>query len=526
MTLAGCSSNASNVSSDKLYQIDFTDGVSLSDGESADELDWMSTMILEKGKDFLKSSLSSLTIYTFKTACAEMGIDVRDATTKKLDQIISKLDQMEVEIKAGFSALTNKMQQVQDYDNMNTILKLINEVRTPILAQMTVLEEIALKENDPSVDKDALKAEKEGFIDGFKTKLNFYGLSNELWHSTEMLADQLISPNQVKKSQSLMDLYDNTLGANDVWDYQSYAPRMAFIKECAFLVNCLGILSKIECAKEISSYPEGDSRIDGVKYSIEAMCQKVNAINEVFQKELKKLETIKENHDDYAKPTMSHLKRSFDTDGYVHISADYTVSAYLATVTVNDLSWSNTIDDTYDNGTSHCFKTFVADNDFYNTLYSDYLAYKSSHSVSADYNLKYYLKDLGFKIPSNKQVDLDEAIGIYKNIDVKCIGRGFLRGRDYYAYYNYYDWNGNAASKDYCRVGETFWNNYDDEQVYQDNIAKKMVAFLNADNATLLGHNYWTIAHRDSNSGSQLLSHFYRGSKANDSDSAPYSLFD
>ena len=487
------------------------------------ELDWLSQSILDKGTEFLKSGISTLALYTFKTACMEMGIDVRDATTKKIDQILSQLNQIEVELKEGFESLTKKAQQVQDTDTMNKILARINEVKSPILAEMKVLEAIAEKE-DAGVDQETIDKEKAEFINAFPTNLNFYGLSNKVWHSTELLAQQFTSPNSVKTSQTLMELYDNTLGANDIWDYQSYAPRMNFVKECAFLINSMALLGKIEAANEISKYAPGDSNIEGIKTAVEQMCAAVNTVNGVFQKELQKLYTIKQNHDDPERPTMSHLKRTFDSSGYVHVTTDYTVSAYIATIGLNNVVWKNTVDDFYNDGTSHCFKTYVASTDFYSMLYSDYSFYVNNYTVDEDYNLKYYLRDLGFRIPDGKQDDFDEAIGIYKNIDVRREDRGFLRGVDYYARYNYYDWNGKLSSKDYCRVGETFWKHYDDESLYQDAINKKMIAFMNADNATLNGGVTWTIAHRDSSDTSELINHFYMGDSYNYGTTARYSI--
>ncbi len=491
---------------------------------SCEELDWLSQAILDKGVDFMKSGISSLATYAFKTACMEMGIDVRDATTKKIDQILAQLNQISKQIAQGFDDLTKKTQQVQDSNIMSKVLERLNEVRSPILVEMSTLEDIAKKEDDPTYDKEFLARQKETFIDGFKTKLNFYGLSNVLWHSTEMLALQLTNPNEIKRTQSLMDLYDNTLGANDIWDYQSYAPRIHFVQECTFLINSLALLAKLDAAKEISGYEPGDSNIDGVKKGISQMCTAVNAFNSVFQKELEKLEAIRQRHDDDEKPTMSHLKRTFDSDGFVHVSTDYTVSAYLATVTVDNVAWKNTVADCYNDSYSHCFKTFRADESFQQTILTDYTFYVNNYEVEEGYNLKNYLVDVGFRIPKGKEGEFEEAIGIYKNIDVSHIDRGVFRGTDHYAYYNYYDWSGSHASKDYCRVGETFWRHYDDEQIYQDNLNKKMVAFIDQNNTELYGSTYWTIAQRVNKSTSELIDHFYRGNSYNDGDTAKYDI--
>ena len=523
--LAGCSvNNGQSSSSSDILKVDMSvNSPSYKLQDSNEELDWLSQAILDKGKSFLESGISSLATYAFKTACAEMGIDVRDATTKKIDQIQKTLDIMQIQIKQGFDDAAKREQQKEDRTSMNEILDRIGEVKSPILSEMKILETIAQKE-EAGVDKATLDAEKERFVNAMPTNLNFYGLSNKVWHSTEMLAQQFTSPNKSLLTQTLMDVYDNTLGANDIWDYQSLAPRMNFIKECAFLINSMALLAKIEAASDISKYPEGDSNIEGIKSSIEAMANAVNTVNEVFQKELIKLQEIKDKHDDPVAPTMSHYKRTYDKDGFLTLSTDYTVSAYLATVGVDDVVWQNTVDDFYDNGTSHCFKTFEANKDFYSTLYNDYSFYIANYQTSTDYNLKYYLRDLGFRIPDGKQDAFDESIGIYRNVGVADIGRGFLRGDDYYAYYSYYDWNGNYATKDFCRVGQTFWRNYDDSEVYSDNLAKKMIAFMNPDSQTLYGNVYWTIAHRDDSSTSDLISHFYRGNSTNDTNVAKYDI--
>ncbi len=523
--LVGCAQRTfdNNSSLDQVIKVDMSENdPSLQDDE--DGLNWLEEKILEGGSSFLKTGLTSLAVYGLKTACSEMGIDVRDTTTKKLDLIIEKLDAIKNQISEGFNALTNKVQQVQDENYMNNILDRLNEIRTPILAQMSILEDLAIKEQS-GYDQEKLIKERDTFINNFSSKLNFYGLSNRVVASAERLAREFYHPNNVKTSQTLMDLYNNTLGANDVWDYQSIEPRTNFIKECAFLLNSLALLAKIECSYEISKYAEGDSNIIGIKTEFETMCNVVNTVNGMFQNELIKLKEIKDRHDDYLKPTMSHYKRSFDSNGYVHITTDYTISAYLATVNLDTVSYSNIVDDYYDNATSHCYKVFNSDNNFLTTLYNDYETYIKSFKVSEDYNLKYYLKDIGFRIPGNDKNIFDEAIGIYKDIpDAKRVGRGIFRGVDYYAYYRYYSWKGNLESRDYCRVGQTFWNNYDDVTNYDDNINKYFVTFMNANNEELLGDVRWSILHRDGSSSSDLLSHLYRGSKSNDTYTPSYKL--
>ncbi len=522
--LAGCSGQSKNSSVEPIKVDMSINNPPHTFQSSNEELDWISQSILDKGMDFMKSGISSLAAYAFKTACAEMGIDVRDATTKKIDQIIAQLKEIYAQLEQGFQDLTKKAQSVQDSDNMNKVLEILDDVRSPVLVEMQTLESIAAKENIPDYDQDFLEQQKVNFVEGFKEKLIFYSLSNQVWHSTELLCKKLLYPNPSKKTQTLMDLYDNTLGANEVWDYQGYAPRIHFIQECAFLVNSLGLLSKLEAAREISKYQPGDSNIDGIKESVKIMCDSVNAINEMFQKELKKLDTIKKNHDDENCPTMSHLKRTFDADGFVHISTDYTVSAYLATITVDDVVWKNTVADFYNDSYSHCFKSFKAEDSIYNLIYSDYAFYIKNYQTEDNYNLKYYLRDLGFRIPESRQEDFDNAIGIYKDIDVTHESRGFLRGTDYYAGYRYYDWNGDLKTKNYCRVGETLWRNYDDEEIYSDALKNKMVAFVNKDNTKLEGSTIWTIAHRLNDKTSKLIDHFYRGTSYNDTDYASYKV--
>lgn len=522
--LAGCSGQSNNANKEKIRVDMANNNPPHALASSNEELDWISQSILDKGMDFMKSGISSLATYAFKTACLEMGIDVRDATTKKIDQIISQLKEITNQIAKGFQDLTNKTQWVRDCDKMDKVLEILDDVRSPVLVEMQTLESIAAKENIPDYDQDFLEQQKTSFVEGFKDKLIFYSLSNQVWHSTELLAKKLLYPNPTKKTQTLMDLYDNTLGANEVWDYQGYAPRIQFIQECAFLVNSLALLSKLEAAREISKYQPGDSNIDGIKQSVVYMCDAVNAINEMFQAELKKLDVIKQNHDDEDCPTMSHIQRTFDSAGFVHISTDYTVSAYLATISLEDVVWKNTVADYYSDSYSHCFKSFKAEESIYNLVYSDYSNYINCCQVEEGYNLKYYLRDLGFRVPESRQEEFDDAIGFYKDINVTHESRGFLRGTDYYAGYRYYDWNGDLKTNRYCRVGETFWKKYDDEEIYSDAIKQKMVTFVNKDNTKLEGSTIWTIAHRIDDKDSKLIDHFYKGTSYNDTDYASYKV--
>lgn len=525
--LAGCTANSTSNITTSPVKVD----MSLNNPPSTltvtpnEELDWLSKSILEKGADFMKSGISSLALYAFKTACMEMGIDVRDATTKKIDQIIDQLNQITKQLAKGFDDLTKKMQKVEDDQCMRAVLDLITEVKSPIYVEMTKLESIAQKEDDESYDQDTLAKQKQTFVDGLQKNLNFYGLSNQVWHSTEMLAKKFLYPNSVKTSQTLMDLYDNTLGANDLWDYQSYAPRMQFIQQCSFLVNSLALLSKLDAAREMSTYDsEDDPNVDGLKRGISDMCEAVNAVNGMFQKELEKLEAIRERHDDEDCPTMSHLKRTFDSSGFVHVTTDFTVSAYLATVGVDDVVWTDTVDDYYSDGYSHCFKSYVANEDIYKIVLDDYSFYVDNYETEEGYTVKHFLRDMGFRVPESRQADYDKAIGLYRGVDCRTKDRGIFRGWDYYAYFKYYDLDGKEATKDYCRVGQTFWKNYDDAENYLDNLYSKFVAFVDPDNKKLLGTTYWTIAHRDNKDSSDLIGHFYKGNKSNSSNYCYYNV--
>ena len=524
--LAGCAANStSNVTSPVIVDMSVNNPPAQLSVTKNEELDWLTKSILEKGADFMKSGISSLATYAFKTACMEMGIDVRDATTRKIDQIIEQLNQISAQITKGFDDLTKKMQKVEDDECMRQTLKVINDVKSPVYNEMVTLESIARRENDEAYDQDTLTKQKEKFIDDFKTKLNFYTLSNQLWHSTELLCENLLYPNSVKPSQTLMDLYDNTLGANDIWDYQSYAPRVQFIQQCSFLVNSLALFSKLDIAKEISTYSDPDDpNIDGLRRSIVTMCDAVNAVNEMFQKELKKLEDIRARHDDEDCPTMSHLKRTFDKNGFVQVTTDFTVSAYLATVSVGDVTWKDTCDDFYNDGYSHCFKSYAADEDIYKAVLDDYSFYMENYQTEEGYTIKHYLRDMGFRIPTSRQDDYDKAIGLYRGIDCRSKDRGVFRGYDFYAYVKYYDLDGNEATKDYCRVGQTFWKNYDDSENYMDGIYSKYIAFVDPDNKKLLGSNRYTIAHRDNKDSSQLLPYFYKGNEYNSSNYCYYNV--
>lgn len=490
-----------------------------------DELNWLEKSILDGGASFLKSGLTSLAVYGLKTACSEMGIDVRDATTKKLDLIIDKLNKIEQQITDGFNAVNKKAQQIQDENIMTKVLERLQEVRNPVLAQMDTLENLAIKEQN-GYDKEKLAKERDEFIGNFAKYLNFYGLSNNLTNATTLLANELHYPNKIKTSQTLMDLYDNTFGANDIWDYQSVEPRCNFIKECAFLINSMALLAKLECSKEISKYAEGDSNINTIEKMFKGMCDEVNGLNAVFQKELKKLYEIKNKHNDDKKPTMSHLKRNFDSNGNLHVTVDYTISAYLATVNLNDVTYNNLVDDDIDEHTTyHCFKTYKSNSDFNNLMLNDYKNYINTFKVSDDYNFKYYLRDMGFRVPSYQQENFDKSIGIYNEIpDARVSDRGIFRGVDYYCYYNYYDWNTQNKSRDYCRVGETFWKNYDDVSNYTENINQYYVAFINANHEELLGYARYSTLHTDGSYKSDLTSHVYRSNKVNDTWKAIYSL--
>ena len=361
------------------------------------------------GKSAISGVVSSLATTAINSFLQELGFDTRSITEKKLDALSEKMDQLKEIMTAGYANITRKIVEIHNKDVIDRLFDQIQDVRSPVVAQLKGLVSISEKELDESYDKTKLAQEKQTFYEGLD-KITFVKVSgNELWFAAENLANSIIKPSQSDGSLKLFDLYDETFGALETWDYMTIKPRKQFISYLAMLVNGLAELAKIQASHKASAYEEGDANRLVIEQGVSDMAKAVNALNEQFQAQLIELDNIQKDHDENRH--MVHRTRGSDADGNLVITKDEAISTRLFPVTPGDSEYNyatfTTLEDNYFNDLHYGqwdYGEFIyaLDASQYakigNTIVSEYEAYAKSlgYTDFTTYTVKDYLKDIGF----------------------------------------------------------------------------------------------------------------------------------
>lgn len=429
--LAGCSggSKSEDTASEPVAELAVHSKAELANEESEGGImDFILDGVKAGGKAAISGVVSSLATTAINSFLKELGFDTRSIVEKKLDALSNKMDELKELMAAGYSNITRKMVEIHNKDVLDKLLEKISDVRSPVVAQLAGLVSISEKELDETYDKAKLAQEKEEFYKGLD-KITFVKVSgNELWFAAENLANSIIKPSESDGTLKLFDLYEETFGALETWDYMTIAPRKQFISYLATLVNGLAELAKIQASYKASAYVEGDANRIVIEKGVEGMANAVNALNEQFQSQLLALDEIQKDHD--TSRHMVHRTRGSDSDGNLVITKDDAISTRLFPVTPGDSEYNyatfthmenNYFNDLHYGQWDYGEFIYALDASSYakigQTIVKEYEAYAKSlgYTDFTEYTVKDYLKDIGFVCYES---DLfEKAKGFYSSVE-------------------------------------------------------------------------------------------------------------
>lgn len=393
--------------------------------------------IQKGGANFVGSVVSGLANSAFNAVLKEMGFDTRSVTEKQFDKLEGQIDTLQKSLEKGISDIQREMVEINNKNIMSEVLGKVKGVQTPVASKMAVLADISKKELEKHDEKE-LNGEKETFLKSLGA-LKFDKLSeNNLWNATETLANAIIVPFQANPKLSIFDLYEDTYGALETWDYMTIKPRTQFIAYLGFTVNSLCQLAKLEASYQMSQLKAGDSNLKDYEKGVEAMVKAVNSLNECLKGELDKLSAIKKQHDEQG--IITHRDRIVDKSGNVTIKNGISVSTRLMPVTTSDSEY-NYISYKSDKNTAHVVRDWnsgqdiiwenniytldcSAQADLYKTVINEYKDYNKALGKTnySDFTVKDYLLAAGFIC---KEKDLfDKAKGFYKCINCNSYNGG------------------------------------------------------------------------------------------------------
>ncbi len=307
----------------------------VADASSGFNLSKMITEGIQRGGiNLLGMAGAALGNMAFKAILSNIGVDVRSAEQKSLDQIQAQLSDLKNYLKNGIVDVKRSIIQVQHKNLMNNILAELDNIQTPVASKIATMIDISKKELNPNYDAKELEKEKETFYKGLDD-MKFANPSGvNLWNTVENLAKSILTPFNPEKSLKLNDLYEDCYGATETWDYMTIAPRTKFISYIASLVNSLAEIALVKANYEMSKLAPNDSNLLDYRTGLNSMASAVNALNAEFKEELEKLAAIQRKHDE--EHLITHRDMVVNNDGSITYKDGKTLSTKLFALTSAD----------------------------------------------------------------------------------------------------------------------------------------------------------------------------------------------
>ncbi len=472
------------------------------------------------GGSFIGYIASDLAKAGFKCALTSLGFDMRSDEEQKFDHISEQLKIMQNSLTQGFSDVKRKIVELHNKDIMNGLLGQLDQIQTPVAAKFAILADLAKKETN-NTDAKELEKEKQAFLAGL-SELKFEKLSeNNLWNAAETLAKNFTVPYSVDRSLKLFDLYEESYGVAEKWDYMTIQPRKNFIAYVGFLVNGLCQLAQLSANYKMSQLNAGDSNLKGYELGVQNMIKAVNELNAQFKDELVKLDEIQKKHDQ--DHLITYRDRVVDKDGNITVKDGVTLSTSLLPVTPADNDYNYVSFERDGDNPTNIIRTFNAPDvvlyenviytldcteqeKIYKQVFEDYATYiKAVGKDSKTFTMKDYLISAGFTC---KNQDLyNKAKGFYRSIQDKVFDQSNIWKTDkndelrvYYYGFNETNPNGNAYDV-YSAVHGYAGNPFASVKYSKQNRDANTyyLCFVNPDQKTIAGKLTKTVIERVGN---------------------------
>lgn len=505
----------------------------LTSEESA--FDYLLEALKLSGKSMISSTLTTIAMKGFNFLLSEMGYDTRSIEEQKLDQISNQLEVLQKTVSDGIEKIQRQQIQIRNQALMNDILRELSEVSGPVCDSFVVLGDISKKELDGTSTEEELNRQKVTLAKNI-SDFKFTTLTgNSIWYSTNILANSILTPSQSVPSITLWTLYDDTFGALESWEYMMVKPRSQFISYMAFLVNGMAELSKIAADYQLSLLPEGDSNRKGIENGVQTMVNNVNLVNEKFQDELKRLDEIKDEHDN--QHIMVHRDRTIDDSGNIVITEGTKLSTRLFPISTGNTDY-NYVGYTHNNGGRYVPNTASSGGRYedyvyllnsssqyetYEMIFYEYRQYNSSlgNDNYTDFTIKDYLAAIGFT--TREKENFLKTEGFFIGASFIADYKGFVPPLDNtYSLYALFD-DFTTQSMNMNRYSSVLYHQSGwDDGTYTKSLklAHWYLAFLDVDQITLKGDVEETVVTKisDSKNGGTVWNLLFKGTKTWDND--------
>lgn len=437
-----------------------------------DMVDTFINMIVEKGGEAITGGISVYAKTVVLNLLKECGLDLRDATTKTLEQIQGQLTIIEKKV----DAIVAKQEEYHSQDILNGVLDpfLIanNRYMRYITGNMAYLASL---EQDGELSEEELEEERiQSFHDGID-KLLFDGAP--LATQITILASKVLEPNQADKRKDIFYYYDQTMGLYDKWDVQYYRNVKNFIAYLDGILILLSDLAKFQIYYMAKDASEGMKRT--YAQQIDDMAEAVNAVNASFAVKLQSMNGI-----------LNNWQRGWNT--YRPTGVSYGTRMCTLTYNLDDKGWGDSrqallLDYYNDYGkrglhqVAYCYQPNQA---IVEAVANDFREFAGDYCTDS-YTIQTYLSNAGFWA---KNADLfDKSDGLFMG-DMYVDKYGFMHDDKDYSFRYYDKWGVHRRRNAYSVATYHTWYGGFDYAELRGNDKNYYLCF------TTYGNGHWQLS--------------------------------
>lgn len=430
---------------------------------------YLLNLIKTKGADFLTGTVVPLLGGVAVNAIlTELGIGQYATMIEGFEKIESLCIQTQKQIKE----LDEKIQKLDDEKYINNILNQVNTFKLNEANAIDAISELIKYENN-NLDEVTLNKYREEVYNNLIKDIKFDADSTNIEVAIQKLCENILKPNTSKEYVSIFDLYKNTLGTYQKWDYQSLKPTREFITYITSILLKGVLIATYDASYKIKGLEKDSPVRIAINNRINDMNEAFNDVMSLFKDKLIELD---------------NLENKINTTNLIEYNyKDKKLTMYRKLAHLNVYNKENNaiflLHEKENNKDYNSMEALHANENFYKIMFNDYNEVKDLYKLNInDFTFKDYVVNCGF--------DLGNL-----NNNVKGFYRGALIEDEsiatHYSKVDYYDFiipnknNRVTFFKTYIDgnvLGELFFGSYDHvDQTIKEAFTYEYLCFVNKD---------------------------------------------
>ncbi len=431
---------------------------------------YLVNLIKTKGCEFLTGNLIPMAgQLAVNTILTQLGIGQYATMIEGFEKIEKLCEKTQRQIKE----LDEKVQKLDDEKYMNNIL---NQVNTFRLNEANAIDAIgALIENENNkIDENKLNEYRDQVYNDLINNIKFDADSANVQVAVQKLCENILTPNTSKDYVNIFDLYKNTLGTYQKWNYETLKPTREFITYISSVLLKGVLIANYDASYRIKGLDKDNPIRTAYQNRILDMTKAFNKVMGLFKNKLDELDNLEKDINTY------------NIIEYNYKGKNIKMFRYLAHINMYEKENNAML---LFNGRKGREKTYnslanlIANEDFYKLMFNDYNEIKDLYKIdNNEFGFKDYVTTCGFNLGTLKS----NVKGFYRQtfFEDESVPTHWTK----VDYYDLNEPNKNhrvTAFKSYVdggRLSEVFLGKYDHiDQVPKEGFNNEYLCFVTSD---------------------------------------------